>query len=705
MHTQLLFYRATLKSITNSSGQLIDYRVVDVDCNIKNLFKCTIDTFKGRKLSEIFSLIDGGKEGVTNQNIRFQNFGIEPTKIYCKALSKHFVLQINPNGRDLTPAYFVEVNFKKDKKRRPRKVSNDPFWQVFHNHSMAQLIVNPDSGNIIHANRAASDFFGWTIDELQSKELHDICLINTFSKQRKKQSILSGNDSKVELILQRANGKSCKIELIATGLYIQNKKYVHVIIHEIPVLKEPQQHLVKNDKILNTMIEASPVAIYRLSPDGFVQSWNMAAERMFGWNAAEVIGKKLPIVPSDKQEEFDNLRESVIKKGALESLELERRRKDGSVVYISLSTASIINESGEVEAILSIASDITDRKEKEEQISLQHKALNSAANAIVITDKDGKIEWINSAWTELTGYGPNEVLGENPKILKSGLQDEKFYQELWDTILKGEFWTGELINKRRDGTLYHEFQTITPLMDDNGSVSRFIAIKQDITKQKEIEKRLRDLLQEKNILITEIHHRVKNNLALLSAIMYLETMQCKNKDLADYIHKNIHRIATISSVHELVYSSENWSKVNLEKVLTKIVDSTGRISNEGSQIELETSAEPILINVNQALPASLIINEIVMNLYRSYSKYNIKRRIQVKASEKHSEIRISITELGRSVIIDRHELNEILGLQLVNTLTKQLDGALEISRTEEQSSLELIFERDDSASGASNGLL
>jgi two-component sensor histidine kinase len=135
------------------------------------------------------------------------------------------------------------------------------------------------------------------------------------------------------------------------------------------------------------------------------------------------------------------------------------------------------------------------------------------------------------------------------------------------------------------------------------------------------------------------------------------------------------------------------------------MDSTGRISNEGSQIELETSAEPILINVNQALPASLIINEIVMNLYRSYSKYNIKRRIQVKASEKHSEIRISITELGRSVIIDRHELNEILGLQLVNTLTRQLDGALEISRTEEQSSLELIFERDDSASGASNGLL
>jgi PAS domain S-box-containing protein len=123
----------------------------------------------------------------------------------------------------------------------------------------------------------------------------------------------------------------------------------------------------------------------------------------------------------------------------------------------------------------------------ESQLHWQSAALASAANAIVIADGDGRITWINPAFTRLTGYLPIEAVGRNPRILKSNQQDEAFYMQMWQTILAGKVWRGELVNRRKDGSFYTEEQTITPVLDENGNISRFIAIKQDITRRKSIQ--------------------------------------------------------------------------------------------------------------------------------------------------------------------------------------------------------------------------
>jgi PAS domain S-box-containing protein len=127
---------------------------------------------------------------------------------------------------------------------------------------------------------------------------------------------------------------------------------------------------------------------------------------------------------------------------------------------------------------------IIQRKRAEEQIHLQSSALDAAANAIMITDKDGIIQSINHAFTQLTGYTVEETLGQNSRLLKSNLQDTSFYEQLWDTILAGKIWHGELINKRKDGSLYIDEMTITPLSDEHGHIKRFIAIKQDVSQRK-----------------------------------------------------------------------------------------------------------------------------------------------------------------------------------------------------------------------------
>jgi PAS domain S-box-containing protein len=130
------------------------------------------------------------------------------------------------------------------------------------------------------------------------------------------------------------------------------------------------------------------------------------------------------------------------------------------------------------------------RRQAEENLQLQATALEAAANAIVITGADGSIGWVNGAFTRLTGYGAGEAIGRNPRVLKSGLHPPAFYQEMWKTISEGRVWQGEVVNRRKDGTLYTEEMTITPVTDALGRTSHFIAIKQDVTGRKEAEEAL-----------------------------------------------------------------------------------------------------------------------------------------------------------------------------------------------------------------------
>ncbi len=129
--------------------------------------------------------------------------------------------------------------------------------------------------------------------------------------------------------------------------------------------------------------------------------------------------------------------------------------------------------------------------ETEQGLLIREKALMAAANMVVITDTDGVVQWVNPAFTECTGYTFDEVVGSSAQMLKSGKHDINFYKELWDTINAGHVWRGEFINKKKDGTLYHDEATITPVKDKTGNIVRYIAIKQDITERKKAEERLR----------------------------------------------------------------------------------------------------------------------------------------------------------------------------------------------------------------------
>jgi len=151
---------------------------------------------------------------------------------------------------------------------------------------------------------------------------------------------------------------------------------------------------------------------------------------------------------------------------------------------------------------------ITQRKQDEETLRLQHAALEAAANAIVFTDPSGNVLWVNAAFTALTGYTAQDILGKNPRLLKSGQQDEAFYRNLWQTISVGQVWRGELTNRRKDGSLYEEEMTITPLRNAEGGITRYIAIKQDISGRERAEEAMQVSKQIMDEIINTIPVRV-----------------------------------------------------------------------------------------------------------------------------------------------------------------------------------------------------
>ena len=244
-------------------------------------------------------------------------------------------------------------------------------------------------------------------------------------------------------------------------------------------------------RILATLIEASPLAIVAFDPEGVVTMWNPAAERIFGWSESEALGTRLPFVPAERQEEFLALRRRALLGEVFTEPELHRRRADGSPIIVSVSTSPLRRPDGTIYGIMSILMDVTEAKAVEESRARLTMAVEQAGESIVVTDTRGAIQYVNPAFERITGYGRTEVIGQNPRILKSGRHDAAFYRNLWETLLRGEIWRGTFIDKRKDGTLFEEDAVISPVRDPSGQVVNYVAVKRDVTDVRRMEEQLR----------------------------------------------------------------------------------------------------------------------------------------------------------------------------------------------------------------------
>ncbi|MEO6741893.1 MAG: PAS domain S-box protein, partial [Chthoniobacteraceae bacterium] len=200
-----------------------------------------------------------------------------------------------------------------------------------------------------------------------------------------------------------------------------------------------------------------------------------------------------------------------------------------------------------------LSAESAERQAAQEGLLLRNSALLAAVNPIVIVDRRGLIQWVNPAFTKLTGYTDEEAIGQNPRVLKSGRHDQKFYKAMWQTILSGAIWQGEIINRRKDGSLYPEEMTITPVRDATDAITHFIVIKLDITARKEaeaaVEKLHRELLGVSRQagmaeVATTVLHNVGNVLNSVNVSATLAAESIRNSGAEDVV-----RVAELLQEH------------------------------------------------------------------------------------------------------------------------------------------------------------
>jgi len=257
------------------------------------------------------------------------------------------------------------------------------------------------------------------------------------------------------------------------------------------------------------------------------------------------------------------------------------------------------------------------RRQAEATLRLQTSALVAAANAIMITDRDGLIQWANPAWSRLTGYASEEVIGQNPRFLKSGRQDQAFYAAFWRRILAGEVAQGDLVNRRKDGTLYHEHETITPLTDASGRITHFIAIKQDITERLALEEQLRQSQKMEAIgqLAGGVAHDFNNLLTVIHGNACLARLsgatEAERTTALDEIGRASARAATLTR-QLLAFSRRQEiqpSTLDLNETVTGTTRMLQRLIGEDVRLKLQLHPRPVYVRADAGM-----LDQVLMNL-------------------------------------------------------------------------------------------
>ena len=351
------------------------------------------------------------------------------------------------------------------------------------------------------------------------------------------------------------------------------------------------------ERFRNVFQQMPSVAIQGYAPDGTTRFWNEASERLYGYTAEEAVGRNLLdlIIGPEMRDETTQAMQWMAETGqVIPPGELSLMRKDGSRVPV-FSSHALVKVAGGPDELFCVDVDLTESKRAEGERRLQSAALEAAANAIVITDSKGVIEWANAAFTTYTGYTAAEAVGNSPSLLKSGKHDQAFYEHLWKTVLAGEVWHGEIINRRKDGSLYSEDMTITPMRDRQGEITHFIVVKQDITERKQMEEKVLRTQRMESIgtLASGVAHDLNNILTpiILSADMLLSV---KDPQIQEGL---------ISSIAECAKRGAN--------VVTQVLTFARGTKGERMTLELHRLVSEMDKVIRETFPRNITINSSI----------------------------------------------------------------------------------------------
>jgi PAS domain S-box-containing protein len=475
---------------------------------------------------------------------------------------------------------------------------------------------------------------------------------------------------------------------------------------------------------LQTLINTLSEGVYVMNRKGIITEVNATACMLLGYKHEEMIGTEAhalfhahsrdkKLVTLEECPIFEALQEGT----SYRSTEEYFRHKNGSLVEVRVGANPLI-EDGYIKSMVTVFSDITQEKADEAQKRLLTQALESSSNAIVITDKDAIIQWANPAFENLTGFKPQEAIGRKPKdLVASGKQSEEFYAAMWEAILHGVSWSGEVINKRKDGVLYTEELNITPVLGSDGEVAHFIAIKQDISKRKAYEENLKiakenaeEAMRAKTDFLANMSHEIRtplNAIIGLNELLSQTSLTARQEELLKKTNDSSKLLLHI--VNDILdYSKIKAGELELHSEAVKLEDVLGQIESIFNESAIKKGID---LSIQSPKPLPYLIQadglrllQVLTNLVGNGVKFTHEGSVELRVTILNQSVKkvtllfeVIDTGIGMSkaqvarvfepftqadTSITRRYGGSGLGLSIAKDLVKAIGGELRIKSQE-----------------------
>lgn len=455
---------------------------------------------------------------------------------------------------------------------------------------------------------------------------------------------------------------------------------MYSLTHNVTAREEAMDNARRSMKSYQDLFHSISDTIYLLNADDVILEANNAMEHMYEYTREEVIGKKSYFLTAPGK--FDEGRYKVIKEkaalGSASKYEGWRRRKNGEVFLaeILVSTGNYFGE----QVLIVIERNISERKEYEEALKYREglfsNLFNSSPIGIALLNAHKEVVMVNEGFEKLFGYSEVELKGlEIDRLIvpKQKHQDATKLSES-DKVIEV---TEQRLHK--DGKVIDVIIYAVPVLVE-GKVVGIYGIYVDITDRKKAEEQVRKSLREKEILLAEIHHRVKNNLAVITGLLELQSYSAENESARRILKDSQMRVNSIALVHEKLYQSEDFSEVSVNQYfreLASVVHKT--MTTDEFNIDLELDIESIKLPITQAIPCGLLLNEILTNSFKHAFNGRKEGNIRIIFREKDNILNLNIRDNGMGLPLEHSEnnVNSSLGMTLIKTLAKQLDATFD----------------------------
>jgi len=437
---------------------------------------------------------------------------------------------------------------------------------------------------------------------------------------------------------------------------------------------------------LVAIVKSSDDAIVGMTLNGMIQSWNRGAERVYEYRAEEVIGRSISLLcPPNRLDEVPAMLDRIARGEHVRNVETVQRRKKGERIDVSLTISPVKDHDGGVTGASAIARDVTEKKRIEAALrdsEARFRMMADTAPVMVwMAGPDTHITFINKRWLEFTGRTVEEEIGDN---WFTGIHHDDLdrcrtsYLEAFKS--EQPFFLDYRL-RRHDGEYRWIMDTGVPLFDERGRFGGYIGTCMDLTERKDMEDQLRRMLKEKESLLREVHHRVKNNLQVISSLLNLQSASIKDPLVNQLFRECQVRITSIALLHETLHRSSDLSRIKMGDYVRTLTGHLFRSYGvDPNVIVLELNVDDVEFDIDTGLTCGLIIDELVSNCLKHAFVDDGGGKVHIDLLDQlDGTFTLCVSDDGIGIPKDGVLNNpDSLGLELVSLLSEKLDGSTEL---------------------------